>query len=65
MSRFVRNRLRSEEILDKAARVRVEEHLNPLVACRFEDEPSVMKLVYAIDDFLVVVRRSVWMLLPC
>src|SRR6266568_1041388 len=64
MGRLFGNRLRGQEVLDKAARIGIEKLLNPLVARRFENESRVMKLAYAIDDFVIVVSRSIGMLLP-
>ena len=55
MGRLVRDRLRGKKILGEAAGVRIEKLLNPIVTRRFENESRVMKLVDAIDDFLVVV----------
>src|SRR5690242_13840517 len=63
MSRLVRDRLRGQEVFDKAARERIEKLLNSLVARRFENESRVMEFVDAKNDFVIVVRRSVWMLL--
>src|SRR6516162_3397671 len=63
MGRLVRNRLGGQEILDEPARIGIEKLLNPLLACRFKNETRVMNLVYAIDDFVFVIGRSVGTLL--
>ena len=59
MRRLVRNRLRGEKIFDEAAGIRIQKLLNPLLARGFKNKSGVMKLVDAVHDLLVGVRRSI------